>query len=65
MIDPHDPKRRRKLLKQVFDGNEALFAEYLGHFKAAVAEGSVIPHERAMIMFRRGWQKAGGRWVKK
>ena len=65
MINPHDPKLRRRIVKHLFGGDEKLFAEYLGHFKEAEAVGSAIPHQRAMIAFRQNWQKTDGQWTYK
>ena len=65
MLDPHNPVTRRKLIKQLFHGDENMFLEYLAHYDYALERGSKIPHDRAMIAFRKNYQKAAGRWARR
>lgn len=64
-IDPHKASHKRKLIKKLFHGEKALYDEYVAHFDKAVEQGSKIPHDRAMIAFRKSWQKSAGKWVRK
>lgn len=64
--DPRHPKRRRLLIKSIFNGNEALYDEFLAMYDAAVERGSAIPYDVAMIEFRKRYiEVPGGNWVKR
>lgn len=59
-----DMRRFKKVYMLIFDGRKELYDEFLKYYKEAVAAGSTIPEDVAMIRFRERWTEADdGMWV--
>ena len=62
MFDPRSAKTRRNLLKHLFGGEEKFYQEFLLLWDSALAAGSAMPYEAAIIAFRDKYKQVGNSW---
>lgn len=65
MFDPRLAKTKRFLLKHLLGGSEAFYQEFLALFDQAVASGSAMPYEAAMIAWHDKYQQVGKTWSRR